>query len=107
MSVDVSAVNMIGILFESHDEGEEFIRTHYENVPEEIDSDDYEDITGGLTWGMISAYGDYGGVLGIEIGKSDLDEQGEGVKAAWRKARELFPDNVQEKIESHCWAQYW
>lgn len=104
MGVDVIVVNMIGIHFESHDGGEEFIRTHFENVPEEIDSDDYEDITGGLTWQMISAYDDYSGVIGIEIGASDLDAQGIGVQEAWKKAFALFPKEVHNKIKPHSWA---
>jgi len=106
MGVDVSPVNMVGILFDSTEDGKDFIREWYTEL-EEFDVDDYEDITGGLMWNMISGYSDSGGVIGVEIGTEDLDPQGIGVQNAWKKAFALFPKEVHDRIKPHCWAQYW
>jgi hypothetical protein len=106
MGVDVSAVMMIGIQFKSVDEAEEFVRVHYKVDDDALDVDDFEDLTGGLVWQTITAYDNRGGVIGVKLNEQSLNESGEGIKEAWRTARELFPDSVQDKIVSHCWAQY-
>lgn len=106
MGIDVSAVNMIGIEFDSMDELHEFVKEHYD-APDEFDSDDIFDITNGLEFQLITAYSDSGGVLGVEIGEDDLDPDGDGVKRAWRKALELLPADINIRVQPHCWAQYW
>lgn len=108
MGVDVSAVTMIGIRFESVHEAEEFVREHY-NVSddEEFDIDNFYEITKGLTFEAITQYSDKGGVLGVEVVADELDEEGNGVRQVWKKVRELLPASSQDTVGAHVWAQYW
>jgi len=111
MGVDVSAVNMIGVHFNTHDEGMEFIKKHFDTTSKypdgEFDNDDINDITNGLDWEMISAYSDSGGVLGITMDELSFDPHGIGVQEAWKYAFKLMPKEHHERIGPHIWAQYW
>jgi hypothetical protein len=106
MGFDVRAVVMVGIHLESHDEGMEFVKQHF-SAQGEFDSDEIDTITNGLTWEMISAYSDRGGVLGIQVIESELDALGLGVKDVWEAVYKLMPAGVHDKVKPHIWEQYW
>jgi len=106
MGVDVSAKVMVGIHFESHDEGMEFVKEYF-NPEEDFDTDDISEITNGLSWQLITAYSDSGGVIGIEITEDTLDAFGIGVKDSWESVYKRLPADVHSRVKPHIWAQYW
>jgi len=106
MGVDVSAKVMVGIHFKSHDEGMEFVKEHF-NPEEDFDTDNINKITNGLSWEIISAYSDSGGVIGVELVEDELDPFGQGVKDVWESVYQLMPAAAHDQVKPHIWAQYW
>ena len=106
MGVDVSAKVVIGVYFETYDEGMDFVKEHF--TPEEdFDTDNINKITNGLSWEIISAYSDSGGVIGIELVEDELDAFGQGVKDVWESVYKLMPADAHDQVKPHIWAQYW
>jgi len=106
MGVDVSAKVVIGVYFETYDEGMDFVKQYF-NTPDELDADHVSVVTNGLTWELISAYSDSGGVIGIELVEDELDAFGQGVKDVWESVYQLMPADAHDKVKPHIWAQYW
>jgi len=106
MGVDVSAKVVIGVYFETYDKGMDFVKQYF-STTDDLDAHQVSEVTNGLTWELISAYSDDGGVIGIELVEDELDAFGQGVKDVWESVYELMPLPAHDQVKPHIWAQYW
>lgn len=108
MGVDVDPEFIIGKQFNSREEAEQWLEKNYpEKYAEYVlnNCDDieltFEEI--GLTCRDISAYADYGYVVGLEVYNAVLDPSGKMLKELWEQATVVFG----KEAAPHFWARYW